>query len=330
MINTSSLASGARVTLFALATTVAGLTGCKATGHAATPSSLGVASTSSALDAVVDQPGPVTVETVIGADWVVARSGLINLDHPAAKAAHLVDGDEPILIMFHALRHPTQGLFLVDSGVEGAFRTDPDHAVVHGLVGSLAHVDRMKVRVDTAAWVATQPDPVRGVLLTHLHLDHVLGLRDLPATTPVYVGPGDAEEKGFMNLFTAGIADRALENKGPLAEMHFTPDPAGEFDGVLDLFGDGTVWALWVPGHTPGSVAYLVRTPKGPVLLTGDACHTAWGWQNGVEPGTFSADGPKGAASLAKLRAFVGRHPQIDVRLGHQELPRATAGAGAQ
>jgi glyoxylase-like metal-dependent hydrolase (beta-lactamase superfamily II) len=87
---------------------------------------------------------------------------------------------------------------------------------------------------------------------------------------------------------------------------------------VVDVFGDGTVWALWVPGHTLGSTAYLVRTPKGPVLLTGDACHTRWGWEHDVEPGTFSSDLPRSAESLARLRRLAAEHPAIDVRLGHQ------------
>jgi hypothetical protein len=54
------------------------------------------------------------------------------------------------------------------------------------------------------------------------------------------------------------------------------------------------------------------------VLFTGDACHTTWGWDNGVEPGDYSEDKPTSAASLAKLRAFVARHSRVDVRVGHQ------------
>src|SRR4051812_17991643 len=80
----------------------------KPTDHTVTASSLGVASRSGALEAVIDQPGPVTVETVVGADWVVPRSGMINLNHPTAKAAHLTDGPEPIKIFFHAIHHPTK------------------------------------------------------------------------------------------------------------------------------------------------------------------------------------------------------------------------------
>jgi hypothetical protein len=35
----------------------------------------------------------------------------------------------------------------------------------------------------------------------------------------------------------------------------------------------------------------LARTTTGPVLLTGDTCHTRWGWDNSVEPGTSRARG---------------------------------------
>ena len=87
---------------------------------------------------------------------------------------------------------------------------------------------------------------------------------------------------------------------------------------MLDVFGDGSVWALWVPGHTPGSTASLVRTPRGPVLLTGDASHTRWGWDNQVEPGTFTGDAARGAQNFKKLRAFVAAHPEVEVRVGHQ------------
>ncbi len=287
------------------------------------PASLGVASSSSALEKVIDEPGPVTVESIVAAEWKVVLSGLLNLDDPAAKAAHLADRREPIDLFVHVIHHPTQGTFLVDTGVEHAFVADPTHALISGLLGRLVHLDELRVRVDTAAIAARQAQPVQGVFLTHLHLDHVLGMRDLPASTPVYVGAGDADVSSFMNLFQKGIYDAALEGEGALREIRFSPDPDGAFDGVLDVFGDGSLWAIWVPGHTPGSIAYLARTPNGPVLMTGDACHTAWGWEHGVAPGTFSDDRAKGADSLARLERLVARHPKIDVRLGHQELPPA-------
>ncbi len=292
--------------------------GCTVTSHASQRSSLGAVRPVSELLAVLDQPGPVELETVNSADWAVDRSGLINLDHPKAKSEGLKDGDEPIQVYFHALRHPEKGLFIVDTGVEKALRDAPDTSALSGLIRSAMKMEKMKVHQPLGEWLAKQPQPLAGVFLTHLHLDHVTGMPDVPASTPVYTGPGEASARGFLNVAIHGSTNRALEGKPALSEWTYSADPGGLFDGAVDIFGDGSVWALWVPGHTPGSTAYLVRSTKGPVLLVGDACHTRWGWEHDVEPGSFTADGPRGVESFKKLRAFAAAHPNVEVRLGHQ------------
>jgi glyoxylase-like metal-dependent hydrolase (beta-lactamase superfamily II) len=87
---------------------------------------------------------------------------------------------------------------------------------------------------------------------------------------------------------------------------------------MLDVFGDGSLWAFHLPGHTPGSMAFLARTADGSRLLVGDNSHTRWGWDNAVEPGSFTADHERNAESLRWLRSFADRHPEIEVYLGHQ------------
>ena len=297
-------------------------TGCAVTSHDRRRAELGVARPSSALLAVIDQPGPVELTTVVAADWAVERSGLINLDHPRAKAAGQQDGDEPIQVYFHVLRHPQRGLFAVDAGLERALGDHPDQSHLSAMVRSKMNLEQLHLRTPLGDWLSSHPaEPLRGVFLTHLHLDHSNGLADLPAGTQLYVGPGEGAERAFLNLFVQGSIDRALEGKAALQELPFSPDADGRFEGVVDVFGDGSVWALLVPGHTQGSIALVVRTPQGPVLLTGDACHTRWGWEHDVEPGSFSSDRPRSAESLARLRRLAAEHPGLEVRLGHQRLP---------
>jgi glyoxylase-like metal-dependent hydrolase (beta-lactamase superfamily II) len=313
--------------LFALALGVVALPvvalsaiGVRASSHPTESADLGVARSTADLEAVLSLPGPLTVETVTGAKWEIDRSGLVDLEHPKAKEAGLKDGPEPIEIDFHAVRHPSRGLFIVDTGVERALAQDPEHAAIRGPVAKFMHVEKMTFENDTATWLGKQHEPLAGVLLTHLHLDHVSGMPDVPSATPIYAGPGETAPREALNLFSKPIIDRALAGHGAIREWKFQGDASGAFAGVLDVFGDGTLWALSVPGHTPGSTAYLARTKSGPVLMVGDACHTKWGWEHDVPPGTFSHDKTTSIASLAHLRAFVAKHPEIDVRLGHQRL----------
>ena len=294
------------------------LSACTASSHSTQPSALGKPSRAQELLAVLEQPGPLQVETVRSTRWAVTRAGLINLEHPKAKAAGLTDGDEPIDVSFHVLRHPRFGTFLIDTGVERALRDAPERAAVRGLVAKEMHLEKMDFAQPLGDWLEKEATPIAGVFFTHLHLDHVSGAPDLPRTTPVYAGPGETSPRAFLNLFTRGTIDRALEGLPPVSEWGYTPDPDGRFAGVVDVFGDGSLFALWTPGHTPGSTAYLARTPSGPVLFTGDTSHTVWGWEHDVEPGEFTGDQTLNAKSLATLRALVKEHPAISVRLGHQ------------
>lgn len=302
----------------ATASLALGLCNCAVTTHDVRPSALGVTRSSSAMEAHLDEPGIVEVETVAAADWVADLSGLVNLDDPKAKAAGLVDRQEPIQIYFHALRHPKRGLYLVDTGVEKALRDDPGSSVLGPLVRSYMNLSKMTVRVDTRSWIAEQKRPIDGVFFTHLHLDHIAGQADVPRMVSLYTGAGEANDTRFLNLFVFRSTNDALEGCEPLNEWSAQKDPDGRFDSVTDIFGDEMVWALRTPGHTAGSTAYVIRTPKGPVLLTGDASHTRWGWENGVVPGSFSSDIEASKKSFLALKELSARHPKMDVRLGHQ------------
>ena len=54
--------------LLITATILAGVAGCQLTPHPTEPAALGQARPSSEFEALIHQPGPVVVETVVGAD----------------------------------------------------------------------------------------------------------------------------------------------------------------------------------------------------------------------------------------------------------------------
>ncbi|MFJ3019448.1 MBL fold metallo-hydrolase [Streptomyces tendae] len=289
----------------------------KATKHATAPASIGTPVGSSAMEGVIDQPGPVVVKS-IGTEWTAKLSGLLNLKHPKAVAAGLVDGPEPIQIYTHAVRHPTEGFFLVDTGVSAQFVEHPAEVGVGKMLRKYGGISDMHPEPSTAEVIKAEGAPLAGVFMTHLHLDHVSGFPDIPKDTPVYTGYHEAEAGLFLNMFAQGTNNHLLEGRPPLQELQFNGDPDGKFAGVNDVFGDGTFFAILTPGHTEGHTSYVARTAEGPVLLTGDVCHTRWGWDNDVEPGSFLADRDGSRESLLALKALSERHPNMSVRLGHQ------------
>jgi len=89
----------------------------RTTTHSTAPARIGAPVGSAAMEALIDQPGPVEIRTV-GADWVANLSGLLNLKRPKAVQAGLKERKEPIQIYAHVVRHPTEGFFLVRSDQE--------------------------------------------------------------------------------------------------------------------------------------------------------------------------------------------------------------------
>lgn len=270
------------------------------------------------MEHLIDQPGPVQLETINSADWAVSLSGLLNLESPAATQAGLKDHDEPIQIYAHLLKHPQRGNFIIDTGVSQKLLDDPGKEGVNWMIQKAMHTEKIKLRKSTAEIQRDMSGKLSGVFFTHLHLDHILGMPDIANDVPLYIGATESSGTSFKNMFVRGVTDQLLSNKQPLQEWYFQPDPQNKFEGIIDVFEDGSVFAISVPGHSPGSTAFLIRTTKGPVLLTGDACITRWGWEHTVEPGDFTADHERNLKNLQRMKELVARHPQIEVRFGHQ------------
>jgi hypothetical protein len=74
------------VRLFVLAMTAI-CQACSLSDHVVVPSKLGQAGGFAAMEQVIDAPGPIDVETINSADWVVPLAGLVDLKSPAARAA---------------------------------------------------------------------------------------------------------------------------------------------------------------------------------------------------------------------------------------------------
>ena len=107
------------------------------------------------------------------------------------------------------------------------------------------------------------------VLLTHGHLDHASGAGEF---SEVYMNHRDlqlAEEHTKTDRRRAGFEGIPVDDFiPPMDPERYLPLKDGQ---NFDL-GGLTVTALELPGHTPGSMAVLIREHR--LLLLGDACNS--------------------------------------------------------
>jgi glyoxylase-like metal-dependent hydrolase (beta-lactamase superfamily II) len=263
--------------------------------------------------------GPTTLEwePVVSGRWRVPRSGMINLSRLEAK--DLKDEDMDIVLPVQVLRHPERGTFIIDTGVSESLKSGGGGGVTFPLSSWTASI---KGEESLEAILARQPVPLSGVLLTHLHLDHVLGLPDVPKGTPLYTGPKETSPTSLVNALQRGTYENLFAGHAPTTELDTSHGVSiGAVKRAIDFFGDGSLWVIASPGHTPGSLAFLAKTTRGPVLFTGDTSHTRWGWEHQVEPGSYTGDHATNRDSLGQLASITKELPSLMVMTGHEAEP---------
>ena len=103
--------------------------------------------------------------------------------------------------------------------------------------------------------------------------------------------------------------------------------PPETIDGERDLFADGRIVLIPLPGHTPGTTAALVALEKsGTFLLASDAVSVRATLDTGVVPrNTWNADVL--TKSLAEIRRIEARG--ATVICGHDQAQWASLRKGA-
>jgi N-acyl homoserine lactone hydrolase len=187
-----------------------------------------------------------------------------------------------------------RGLLLYDTGLATDAATDPER-VYGDLLPHLGLRFTEDQRVDRQLeLLGFGTADVTHVVLSHAHYDHAGGLHLFPGAT-LFAGEPELPY-AFWPISPAFAAHFRREDLE--ASRHHTWNT---LTADHDVFGDGSVQILWTPGHTPGHLSLLVRTPTGALLLTGDTVHLRSAW-TGVLPGPADFSAEQTVRSIHRLR----------------------------
>ncbi|MCC7563336.1 MAG: MBL fold metallo-hydrolase [Methanobacterium sp.] len=258
-------------------------------------------------DEVFQNPRPVSVRSFQTGTVIINRHGTLNPNHPLAKDVQDEELEVPILA--HWVHHEDKGDFLLDAGLDASYAGDPRG----GLLGT--DVDEFQqIKGENIAQHLVQNDiNLKMVFLSHLHADHAAGVRELPKDIP-YVIP-----KGEYGEYRLEVHGDFLEGLEELYEIDFSKaNQMAPLGPSVDLLGDGSLWAIHTPGHTPWHVSFLVNGMDRPILLTMDAVFIHENLERGVAPSEYTWDMEKAQDTLEKIIAFLEMFPQVRVGAGHE------------
>ncbi|MGL4436298.1 MAG: MBL fold metallo-hydrolase [Giesbergeria sp.] len=170
------------------------------------------------------------------------------------------------------------------------------------------------------------------VVLSHSHWDHAGGVLDFPQAR---VGVAAAElelvrkpSTGPGGTWASQIGAASIQWE-PLV---FQQTPYKGYAESLDVYQDGTVVLIPMPGHTPGSLGLFVTVDSGrQYFFIGDVAWTVAALRQGapkfwVAGKLVDGDAQQTQASLDKVRALMQAEPGLVVIPAHDSVVQDALG----
>lgn len=222
------------------------------------------------------------------------------------------------------------GPILFDTGLDPAIATDEHY--ISSAIGRflLRRIFRLHIKDDdrldkVLSRHGFSAADIRKAVISHLHFDHVGGIAKIPQAE-LLVSTREWAQLSLPHPEREWILREHIEipnaNWHPIA-FQPTDDPLfRDFEGVYDVYGDGSLVLIPTPGHTVGSLSMLIRSDGwSPILLVGDLTYEAALLDDDVVPGT--GDAATLRSSYEKVRRLKELLPDLAIVPSHD--PNAAA-----
>lgn len=261
-----------------------------------------------------------------------------HLECMAARGARLARVDFPSYCGL--LQHPQHGWMLYDTGYSeqffGATERLPERLYRSMLPVQLPAEECLLTQLAARGLSA---DDIGHIIVSHYHGDHVAGLRDFPRARYIALR---ADSEALLGLrgkrwrATLGGQLPGLLPEDFLARLQHADDcptrplPAwmAPFESGLDLFADGSLLGVPLPGHSHGQLGLYIADAEGrPLLLAADACYSLPACREGRLPPAptlwfSSADHQAYRRTFAALGVLSLREPALAILPSHCSAAR--------
>jgi N-acyl homoserine lactone hydrolase len=232
-----------------------------------------------------------------------------------------VDRDDFLRIPVPAflVEHPGVGAIMVDTGLHPSVAVDPRQNFGRLLAWNYRGLKMGSEQAAPAQLRARGFDAadVKFVLMSHMHVDHASAISEFPDSTFVLslqewdsMMDGKVTEGYVKRQFDYGFDYRTVDFESRETESF------ASFGRSFDLFGDGSIRAVYTPGHTHGHTSFVLRLRDREVLLGVDAIYTARTLSESVLPHKM-ADEHNFRRSLKEIQRYGEQTPGALIVPGH-------------
>lgn len=239
-----------------------------------------------------------------------------------------MQGGRPVPMQCHALvallEHPKTGCLLFDTGYAyrrllAATKRYP-YRFYRRAAPFFTTPDEAAVTVLSRRFGIT-PQQIRNVILSHFHPDHLSGLGDFPEARIIASPDGYGEAphlKGFRALLRGVLPDLLPADftvRAELLPLTFADEPLPHLGPTHDLFGDGLLRLVRLPGHASGQIGLLAETERGLVFFVADAAYTRRSIRENRPPhpvtNLFTEGRNTVSETLDRLHRFATERPDV-------------------
>ena len=212
------------------------------------------------------------------------------------KASGIFTPDDERLwlpVSAYLIEHP-KGLVLLDTGwsrtmsPHGRFDTKAQKRHLGRLLYRVNQgvVPEGKTALEQLDAMGIRPNDLEVVLASHLDCDHVSGLAGFADAKCILVSKDELKGDSRPNLILHTRFKKRWWEGVSLETFEYEQSGSGPFGHSFDLFGDGSIELVAIPGHSPGLFSTMVRGEGGRfVNLVSDGAYGRRSWEELVLPG---------------------------------------------